>query len=54
MYDRRKGIILIKSFDIGSTMLEVVNVHWLIWIILIYKCNFYLPMNEQKHWKRAV
>ena len=40
--------------NIDSTMLEVVNVHWLIWIILIYKCKLYQPMNEQKHWKRAV
>ena len=43
-----------KSLNIDSTMLEVVNAHWLIWIILIYKCKLYQPMNEQKHWKRAV
>ena len=29
-------------------------VHWLIWIILIYECKLYQPMNEQKHWTRAV
>ena len=43
-----------KSLNIDSTMLEVVNVHWLIWIILIYKCKLYQPMNDQKHWTRAV
>ena len=36
----QKGITLIKSLDIDSTMLEVVNVHWLIWIILIYNSIF--------------
>ena len=43
-----------KSLNIASTMLEVVNVRWLIWINLIYKCKLHQPMNEQKHWKRAV
>ena len=43
-----------KSLNIDSTMLEVVNVHWLIWNILIYKCKHYQPMNEQKHWTMAV
>ena len=43
-----------KKLNIDSTMLEVVNVHRLIWIILIYKCKHYEPLNEQKQWKRAV
>ena len=48
MHDRR-ALYLKKSLNIDSTMLEVVNVHRLIWIILIYKCKLYQPMNEQKH-----
>ena len=47
MYDRRE-LYSLKILNIDSTMLEVVNVHWLIWIILIYKCKPYQPMNEQK------
>ena len=47
-------MLIEKSLNIDSTMLEVVNEHWLIWIILIYKCKLYQPMNEQKHWTRAV
>ena len=37
----QKGITLIKkSLDIDSTMLEVVNVHRLTWIVLIYYSIF--------------
>ena len=35
-------------------MLEVVNVHQVIWIILIYKYKLYQQLNEPNHGKRVV
>ena len=43
-----------NSLDIDSSMLEVVNVHRVIWIIVIYKYKLYQQINEQYHGKRVV
>ena len=43
-----------KGLDIDSAMLEVVNVHRVIWIILIYKYKLYQKINEPNHGKRVV
>ena len=43
-----------KGLDIDSTMLEVVNVHRVIWIILIFKYKLYQQINEPNHAKRLL
>ena len=43
-----------NGLDIDSSMLEVVNVHRVIWIIVIYKYKLHQQINEQYHGKRVV
>ena len=43
-----------NGLDIDSSMLEVVNVHRVIWIIVIYKYELHQQINEQYHGKRVV
>ena len=43
-----------NCLDIDSSMLEVVNVHRVIWIIVIYKYKLHQQINEQYHGKWVV
>ena len=43
-----------NGLDIDSSMLEVVNVHRIRWIIVIYKYKLHQQINEQYHGKRVV
>ena len=42
-----------NGLAIDSSMLEVVNVHRVIWIIVIYKYKLHQQINEQYHGKRV-
>ena len=51
----QKRITFIKNgLDIGSSMLEVLSVHRVMWIIVIYKYKLHQQINEQYHGKRVV
>ena len=43
-----------NGLDIDSSMLEVVNVHRVIWLIEIYKYKLHQQINEHYHGKRVV